>query len=53
MEQPTTDRRSFTAALRHIHAVVRGEAAPAHLASGSALAVAQVVDALQTASGLR
>ncbi len=53
VEQPTTDTCSFTAALRHIHAVLRGDAAPAHLASGSALAVAQAVDALQTASGLK
>ena len=53
MEHPTTDAHSFTAALRHIHAAVRGEAAPAHLASGSALAVARTLEALQTACGLR
>ena len=27
-ERPTTDQRSFTAAIRHIHAVLRGEEAP-------------------------
>jgi predicted dehydrogenase len=53
VEHPTTDAHSFTAALRHIHAVMRGETEPAHLASESALPVAQTVEALQTASGLR
>lgn len=53
VERPTTDARSFTAALRHIHAVVRGQAEPAHLASGSSLAVAQTLEALQTACGVR
>lgn len=53
VEHPTTDAHSFTAALRHIHAAVRGETAPAHLASQSALAVAELLDALQTAIGLR
>ena len=32
-ERPTTDNRSFTAAIRHIHAVLRGEEAPAHTAA--------------------
>lgn len=53
VEHPTTDAHSFTAALRHIHAAVRGETAPAHLASQSALAVAELLDALQTQIGLR
>ncbi len=53
VEHPTTDAHSFTAALRHINAAVRGQAEPAHLASESALAVARTVEALQTACGLR
>ena len=53
IEHPTTDAHSFTAALRHIHAAVRGQAAPAHLASETALPVAQTLEALQTACGLR
>jgi predicted dehydrogenase len=53
VEHPTTDAHSFTAALRHIHAVLRDETEPAHLAAESALPVAQQIEALQTASGLR
>jgi predicted dehydrogenase len=52
VEHPTTDERSFTAALRHIHAVLRGEAAPEHTAAGSALATARTLEALRAACGL-
>lgn len=44
-EHPTTDQRSFTAALRHIHAVLAGEAAPEHLAAGSSLRTALTLEA--------
>lgn len=53
VERPTTDAHSFTAALRHIHAVVRGEEQPRHTASGSALASALTLEAAQAACGLR
>jgi predicted dehydrogenase len=53
VEHPTTDAHSFTAALRHIHAVLRGEAAPEHTAAGSALATARTLEDLQAACGLR
>ena len=46
-EHPTTDQRSFTAALRHIHAVLRGEAAPEHTAGELALPAARVLEQLQ------
>jgi predicted dehydrogenase len=46
-ERPTTDERSFTAAIRHIHAVVRGEAAPEHTAGGLSLPAARVLEQLQ------
>ena len=46
VEHPTVDTRSFTAALRHIHAVVRGETAPAHLAEESALRSARTLEAV-------
>jgi predicted dehydrogenase len=46
-ERPTTDARSFTAALRHIHAVVREEEPPRHLASESAPATARTLASLQ------
>jgi predicted dehydrogenase len=52
-EYPTTDERSFTAALRHIHAVLRGEAPPEHTAAESALATATTLAAVQAACGLR
>jgi predicted dehydrogenase len=52
-EYPTTDERSFTAALRHIHAVLRGESAPEHTAAASALATARTLEAVQAACGLR
>jgi predicted dehydrogenase len=47
VEHPTQDARSFTAALRHIHAVVRGEQEPRHLAVDSALSTATTLAALQ------
>jgi predicted dehydrogenase len=50
VEHPTTDERSFTAALRHIHAVVRGEAAPRQLAVESAATTARTLAALQQAA---
>ncbi|HUB39871.1 MAG TPA: Gfo/Idh/MocA family oxidoreductase [Streptosporangiaceae bacterium] len=53
VEHPTTDAHSFTAALRHIHAVLLGEEAPQHTAAQSALATARTVEALQSACGLR
>ena len=53
VEHPTTDQHSFTAALRHIHAVLRGETPPEHLATESALATAVTLEALQAACGLR
>jgi predicted dehydrogenase len=46
-ERPTTDQRSFTAALRHIHAVLRGESAPRHTAAQYALPAAGVLEQLQ------
>jgi len=51
-ENPTTDAHSFTAALRHIHAVLRGEAGPENLAQDSALATARTLEAVKAACGL-
>jgi hypothetical protein len=50
VERPTTDAHSFTAALRHIHAVVRGEEAPRQLAVDTALTTATTLAALQQAA---
>jgi predicted dehydrogenase len=50
VEHPTADERSFTAALRHIHAVVRGEEEPRQLAVDSAAATARTLAALQEAA---
>jgi predicted dehydrogenase len=47
VERPTTDAHSFTAALRHIHAVVRQQEAPRQLAIDSALPNARTLAALQ------
>lgn len=47
VEHPTRDERSFTAALRHIHAVVRGEDEPRHLALDSAVSTATTLARLQ------
>jgi predicted dehydrogenase len=46
VERPTTDQRSFTAAIRHIHAVLRGEAAPEHTAAQYSLPAARVLEEL-------
>ncbi len=46
-ERPTTDKRSFTAAIRHIHAVLRGEEAPVHTAADYSLPAARVLEDLQ------
>ena len=46
-ERPTSDNRSFTAAIRHIHAVLRGEEAPLHTAADYALPAARVLEDLQ------
>jgi predicted dehydrogenase len=50
-ERPTTDAHSFTAALRHIHAVVRELQAPRQLAIDSAVANARTLAALQAEVG--
>jgi predicted dehydrogenase len=50
VERPTTDAHSFTAALRHIHAVLSGDEPPRHLAVDSALATATTLAALQQAA---
>ena len=47
VERPTVDERSFTAAIRHIHAVLRGDAAPEHTAAEYSLPAAQVLEELQ------
>jgi predicted dehydrogenase len=52
VEHPTVDAHSFTAALRHIHAVLRGEDTPRHTATESALATARTVAALRAACGM-
>jgi predicted dehydrogenase len=52
-EHPTTDAHSFTAALRHLHAVLLDAAPPRQLAAESALATAQILAGLQAACGLR
>lgn len=49
-ERPTTDQRSFTAAIRHIHAVLRGEAAPEHTAAQWSLPAARTLEDLQAAA---
>jgi predicted dehydrogenase len=49
VEHPTVDTRSFSAALRHIHSVLRGEQAPAHLAAESALRSARTIEAIAAA----
>jgi hypothetical protein len=50
VEHPTVDERSFTAAIRHIHAALRGEQAPAHTAADYALPAARVLEDLQQLS---
>lgn len=49
VEHPTVDARSFTAAIRHIHAVLRGEQAPAHLAGESSLRTARTLEVVAQA----
>ena len=49
VEHPTVDARSFTAALRHIHAVVHGEAAPADLAAEASLETALTLEVVAQA----
>jgi predicted dehydrogenase len=51
VEWPTRDQHSFTAALRHVGAVLAGEEAPRHTALGSSLAVAEAMDLVR--AGLR
>lgn len=52
VESPTDDAHSFTAALRHVASVLRSEAEPVHLASSSALPVAQALGLAREAAGL-
>jgi predicted dehydrogenase len=47
IEHPTRDQRSFSAAVRHIHAVIREQEEPRHLAVDSALSTARTLAALQ------
>ena len=49
VEHPTVDARSFTAALRHIHAVLREEETPAHLADESSLRTARTLEVVAQA----
>jgi predicted dehydrogenase len=44
VERCKEDEPPFTAALRHIHAVLRGEASPRHLAVDEAMGNAQAID---------
>jgi len=49
VEHPTVDARPFTAALRHIHAVIREEEAPAHLAAKASLRTARALEVVAQA----
>ncbi len=49
VEHPTLDERSFSAALRHIHAVLAGSEQPRHLALEDTLPTLHVLDALEAA----
>ena len=51
-EHPTTDEHSFTAALRHIHAALRGEAAPEQLARTRRWPRRATLEAVKAACGL-
>jgi len=53
VELPTTDAHSFTAAIRHIHAVLHGSEPPRLTAAASALANARMLEAVQSACGVR
>ena len=50
VERPTRDQHSFTAALRHVDAVLAGAAAPRHTALESSLAVAEAMDLVRAAA---
>jgi predicted dehydrogenase len=52
VEHPTTDARSFTAALRHIHAVLHGAEPARHTAAEYSLPAARTLEAVRTACGL-
>jgi len=45
-----TGERSFTAAIRHVHRVLRGEEEPAHLAVDEALGNATAIEAILAAA---
>lgn len=47
VEHPSRDQRSFTAAIRHIHAVLRGDCAPRHTAAELSLPAARILEELQ------
>jgi len=49
VERPTSDVHSFTAALRHIHSVIREGQEPEHLAHESSLRTAKALDAVVAA----
>ncbi len=49
VERPTTDARSFSAMLRHIHRVLAGDEAPRRLAVDVSAPTANVIDAAQRA----
>jgi predicted dehydrogenase len=51
-EHPTTDAHSFTAAIRHVNAVVQGREAPRLTAADSALANARMLETVQLACGV-
>lgn len=51
VERPTDHRASFSPALAHIHAVLRGEEEPRHLAVTDTLATARALAAVRTAAG--
>ncbi len=50
VERPTRDQHSFTAALRHVGAVLAGEEAPRHTALTSSLRVAEALDLVRAAA---
>ena len=51
VERPTRDEHSFTAALRHVGAVLAGEEAPRHTALASSLPVAEAIDLVRAEAG--
>ena len=50
VERPTRDQHSFTAALRHVGAVLAGAEAPRHTALESSLVVAEAIDLVRAAA---